>query len=137
MTRPPYLSCAIGILRLWMGGMFLELGIQKWVYLIDTSVFYAHLGIPKPFAVSVLIGSTEIICSCLLIVGIYSRFAAIPLIGSLTLTCLFVHLPQLKQEWLWVLHIHELSIMAHLVLIIIVGGGAWQLETYWKKTKKS
>ena len=78
-TRAPGWSILV---RLLVGlVVFLPEGIQKLEYpdLLGAGRF-AHIGIPYPDLMGPFVGLVEIVCGALIIVGIFTRFAAIPLL---------------------------------------------------------
>lgn len=71
------------VLRLYWGWSFFQTGWGKLGDLSGPTKFFTELGIPFPAFNAVLVGCTETICGLLLLVGLASRLAAIPLIITL------------------------------------------------------
>jgi putative oxidoreductase len=75
-------------LRLYWGWQFIGTGTGK---LMDTAAFadrFQGWGVPLPHVSVVLAGSTEAACGLLLLVGLASRIAAIPLIFAMAVAYL-------------------------------------------------
>jgi putative oxidoreductase len=66
--------------RLTLGVVFIGTGWGKLHSLEKVTEFFTELGIPAPGFNAVLASSAEFICGLLLLVGLLSRLAAIPLI---------------------------------------------------------
>src|SRR5437867_12123456 len=82
--------------RLTLGVLFIGTGWGKLHGLDKVTDFFTELGIPAPGFNAVLAASAELICGALLLVGLLSRLAAIPLIAVMTvaiLTAKLEHLP--------------------------------------------
>ena len=70
------------VVRLLVGAVFLSEGIQKFLYPEALGVGrFAEIGIPAPTVLAPFVGSVEIACGTLLLLGLATRFAALPLIA--------------------------------------------------------
>ncbi len=67
------------LFRLYWGWQFLETGYGKLTNIGDVTDFFVSLGIPFPTLTVYLVGATELTGGILLILGLASRLAAIPL----------------------------------------------------------
>lgn len=67
-------------IRLYWGYGFFQAGYHKLLDIPATTAFFSKLGIPFSEAVAYFVGGVESIGGILLIAGLFSRFAAIPLI---------------------------------------------------------
>lgn len=68
------------ILRLYWGWSFVQTGWGKLMNLDRTAAFFTDLGIPAPKLNAIAAGGTECAGGVLLIVGLFSRIASVPLI---------------------------------------------------------
>src|SRR2546430_12068320 len=66
--------------RLAVGVVFAGTGWGKLHHLDKITSFFADLGIPAPGFNAVLVGSAELICGVLLLIGLFTRLASLPLI---------------------------------------------------------
>src|SRR5437763_11141172 len=72
---------AVVLVRLIVGGVFLSEGVQKFLFPDALGVGrFAKIGIPAPEVMAPFVGVCEIVCGALLILGLLTRFAAIPMI---------------------------------------------------------
>jgi len=72
------------VLRLYWGWNFFLTGKGKLLHLDRTAEYFAGLGIPLPKLNVVLAGGTECLGGLLLVVGLWSRVASVPLIFTLS-----------------------------------------------------
>lgn len=69
------------LIRIMVGAVFLAEGIQKFLYPAEVGAGrFARIGLPQPELVAPFVGSIEILCGTLVIVGLFTRLAAIPLL---------------------------------------------------------
>jgi putative oxidoreductase len=69
------------LIRLIVGGVFLSEGIQKFLFPDENGVGrLAKIGIPSPEFTAPFVGVVEIVCGVLILFGLLTRLAAIPLI---------------------------------------------------------
>jgi putative oxidoreductase len=68
------------IIRMMVGAVFLSEGIQKFLYAEKLgSGRFAKIGLPNPDFLGPFVGSFEIACGILILIGLFTRLAAIPL----------------------------------------------------------
>ncbi len=74
-------SPAVTLIRLAVGGVFLTEGIQKFLYPDALGAGrFTKIGIPAPEISASFVGVVEIVCGALLLLGLLTRLASIPLI---------------------------------------------------------
>jgi putative oxidoreductase len=80
-----FLQCPVLlVIRLYWGWQFFLTGRGKLEHLDKTTAFFASLGIPAPHLNAIMAASTECTCGLLLLAGLFSRFAAVALIGVMS-----------------------------------------------------
>lgn len=72
----PYLLLVI---RLYWGIQFATAGAHKWLNLENVASYFQTLGIPLPFANAFFAGTVELVGGLLLVAGLMTRIAALPL----------------------------------------------------------
>jgi len=70
-------------LRLLYGGQFIQTGHGKLAHLAQTAEFFRSLNLPAPGAQAVLVGCTEFFGGLLLVLGLGTRLASVPLVISM------------------------------------------------------
>jgi putative oxidoreductase len=135
------------LMRLLVGLIvFLPEGIQKLAFPDSLGAGrFANIGIPYPEVMGPFVGIVEIVCGALIIVGLCTRLAAIPLIIIMVVAIVSTKVPILLGHDVWIFHVPKLSryglwSMAHearadfdMLLgsfyLLIKGPGAWSLDT--------
>jgi uncharacterized membrane protein YphA (DoxX/SURF4 family) len=120
------------LVRLLVGGVFLVEGIQKFLYPDALGVGrFAKIGIPAPAVMAPFVGVVEIACGLMLIVGLLSRAAAIPLVVDMLVAIATTKIPVLVKSGFWAMA-HEArtdySMLLGSVFIILVGSGPLSLD---------
>jgi putative oxidoreductase len=88
--------------RLGVGVIFLLEGIKKFLFPDDWGVGrFIKIGIPAPHVMAPFVGTVEAICGGLIIVGLLTQLAAIPLLIDITVAFLTTKVPLLLQKGFW------------------------------------
>jgi putative oxidoreductase len=130
-TRAP---AAVILIRLLVGGVFLSEGIQKFVYPEQLGVGrFVKIGIPHPQIMAPVVGCFEIGCGTLLILGLFTRLAAIPLIAIISVAIWTTKIPMLAEKGFWSMA-HEARTDYCMLLgglcLLIVGAGALSFDRW-------
>lgn len=88
---PTLQSLCLLFVRVTMGWGFFLTGRGKLLDLDRTTQFFESLHLPLPQAQAILAGSTELIGGLLLVLGLGTRFAAVPLIVTMIVAYLTAH----------------------------------------------
>ncbi len=147
-------TCAPGwsiLVRLLVGlVVFFPEGIRKLTFpdLLGAGRF-AKIGIPYPDLIGPFVGAVEMICGALIILGLFTRLAAIPLIVIMVVAIVSTKIPILLGHDFWIFHLPKLArygfwSVAHearadfcmllgLLYLLIEGGGRWSLDALLSK----
>ena len=137
------------LVRLLVGlVVFLPEGIQKLAFpdLLGAGRF-ARIGIPFPEIMGPFVGGVEIVCGLLIILGLYTRLAAIPLIVIMVVAIASTKIPILLGQDFWIFHLpadmkrvgfwaaqHEaradFTMLLGSLFLLIVGAGRWSLDAW-------
>ena len=81
----------ITLVRLMVGVVFVVHGSQKWFvwHPAGTVAGFAHLGFPPAAAYTAM--TAELLCGVLLVLGLFTRLAAIPIVITMAVAILKVH----------------------------------------------
>ena len=133
------------LIRLMVGGIFLSEGIQKFLFPNENGVGrFVKIGIPAPEVTAPFVAVVEIVCGALILVGLLTRLAAVPLIVDMLVAILSTKIPILLGYGFWGFSLRNLPYygfwgMAHeartdfsmllgSLFLLIVGAGAWSLD---------
>ena len=136
---------SVFLIRLAVGGVFLSEGIQKFVYAAENGAGrFAKIGIPAPDVMGPFVGVAEIVCGALILIGLLTRLAAIPLIFDMAVALLSTKVPILLGHGFWGFSmrtlpyygfwgmLHEsradLAMLLGSTFLLIVGAGVWSVD---------
>jgi putative oxidoreductase len=125
-------SPAVILIRFIVGGVFLSEGIQKFLLPGDLGVGrFAKIGIPSPEVMAPFVGVVEIVGGLLLLAGLLTRLAAIPLIIDMLVAVTTTKLPILHKSGFWTMA-HEARVdyamLLGCIFLLIAGAGTWSLD---------
>ncbi len=110
-----------------VGLLFLSTGWGK-VHNIDKVTGFFHtLGIPAPGLNAVVVGYSELVCGALLIVGLLTRLATIPLIVSMIVAILTAKLKDIHGLF-DLIGTDEFTYLCVLVMVAVIGPGLVSLD---------
>lgn len=93
---------AVFLIRLAVGGVFLSEGIQKFLYPGALGFGrFLRIGIPNPQFMAPFVGVVEITCGSLLLLGLLTRLAALPLVIDIVVALLETKFPYWLQHGFW------------------------------------
>lgn len=126
------LSWGTLLLRILVGWVFLSEGIQKFLFpeALGTGRF-TKIGIPLPQYTAPFVGVVEILFGSLLIVGLFTSLAAIPLLIDIAVAIATTKIPLLLKQGFWSA-MHEartdFCMLLGLIAIILFGAGRFSLD---------
>jgi putative oxidoreductase len=120
------------LIRLLVGSVFLSEGIQKFLFPATLGVGrFVKIGIPAPHFFAPFVGVVEILCGALLILGLLTRLATIPLIVDISVAIVTTKIPIWSQAGFWSMA-HEARtdycMLLGLVFLVIVGSGPFSID---------
>jgi len=118
--------------RVMIGWVFLSEGIQKFLFPAALGVGrFEKIGIPFPGFSAPFVGVVEIVFGVLLILGLLTRLAAIPLLIDILVAIATTKIPMLAKSGFWAA-MHEartdFCMLLGLIFLLIVGGGRLSLD---------
>jgi len=120
------------LIRLAVGAVFLSEGVQKFLYPADLGVGrFVKIGIPSPQFFAPFVGVVEIICGALILLGLLTRLAAIPLIVDMLVAITTTKIPILMKSGFWAMA-HEARVDYAMLLgclfLLAVGAGPISID---------
>lgn len=120
------------IIRLMVGVVFLSEGIQKFLFVETLGAGrFAEIGLPNPEFLGPFVGSFEITCGVLVLLGLFTRFAAISLIFIMLVSMATTKADTFGNEGFWAMMHGNRTDWAMLLgnlFLIIRGGGRWSVD---------
>jgi len=118
--------------RLAVGIIFFSEGIQKYLFpeLLGTGRF-EKIGFNNAAFWAYFTGAFEIVCSVLILVGLFTRLASIPLFIIMIVAFITTKIPELTEKGFWFMaHDYRTDFAMTLLLIylLIYGGGKNSLD---------
>jgi len=138
------------LLRLMVGGVFLWEGILKFVYANQGVGRFTKLGFPFPDSTASFVGGLEIVGGLLILLGLGTRFVAIPFFIEMVVAMLATKIglylgtsplplpPSPPQAGFWaVLHEvrSEYAQLLTVAFLLVAGPGPWSLDARWARKR--
>ncbi|ASS50959.1 MAG: DoxX family protein [Candidatus Fluviicola riflensis] len=120
------------LIRLMVGAVFLSEGIQKFLFpdLLGAGRF-AKIGLPSPEFLGSFVGSFEIVCGALVLLGLLTRFASFPLIIIILVAIATTKTEVLADKGFWeMLHVcrTDWAMFLGSIFLLIKGGGSLSVD---------
>jgi putative oxidoreductase len=138
---------AVLLVRVLVGWVLVSEGVQKFLFpeLLGVGRF-TRIGIPAPGVMAPFVGAVEIAGGALLLVGLMTRLAAIPLLINMAVAVLSTKVPILLGHGYWIFNLPknprygfwgaaseartDVSMLLGLLFLLIVGAGAWSFDAH-------
>lgn len=129
---PVHNSKSIILIRLVVGLVFLSEGIQKFLFpAIRGAGRFEKIGLPNPDFLGSFVGAFEIVCGILLLLGLFTRLASIPIIIIMLVAIATTKADVLREEGFWAM-LHgsrtDWAMLLCSIYLLIKGGGLWSLD---------
>jgi putative oxidoreductase len=131
--KPARGPASIALIRLAVGLIFFTQGILKYTDPQMGVVRFARIGFPHPFFTAHFVGAFEIVCGLLVLLGLWTRAAAVPLWIVITTAIATTKIPELFRAnqgfWFMVSDARtDFAMFCSLLFLIWMGGGALSLD---------
>ena len=130
-------SAALILVRVLVGWVFTSEGVQKFLFPEQLGVGrFQKIGIPAPEVLAPFVGTVEIVCGLLVLLGLFTRYATVPLLGVISVAIATTKIPTLAASGVWAM-LHEartdFSMVLGLAFLLIVGPGSLSLDARREK----
>ena len=129
------------IVRATVGLVFLSEGIQKFLFpAVLGPGRFLQIGFSHPAFWAYFTGTFEIVCSIMVLLGLLTRLASIPLLIVMLTAFITTKWPILTEKGFWAMaHEYRTDFAMTLLLIylIIYGAGKWSLDSCLFKPDKT
>lgn len=130
---------AVLIIRLMVGLVFVSEGIQKFLFSAEVGAGrFAKIGMPSPEILGPMVGAFEIVCGALVLFGLFTRLAVIPLLTIMCVAIYTTKIPILFKSGFWKMA-HDartdFSMFLGSLFLLIVGAGIVSLDARLSRRK--
>lgn len=121
------------LIRAAVGLIFFTQGILKFTSAKMGVERFTHIGFPWPGFTAHFVGSFEIVCGLLVLVGLLTRLATVPLLIVIATAIVTTKLPQLTRAgqgfWFMVSDARtDFAMLCSLLFLLGAGPGRWSLD---------
>lgn len=135
----PVAARSIVLVRLAVGLIFATQGFLKY---IDPNMGvhrFARIGFPAPLFTAHFVGAFEMACGMLVLVGLWTRLAAIPLLIVICTAIVTTKIPELFRPaqgfWYMVSDARtDFAMLCCLLFLLFCGPGTWSLDN-WRSNR--
>ena len=133
MKKLPFYDFQVNvIIRTMVGPVFLPEGIQKFLFAdVDGVGRFLKIGIPSAMFMAPFVGVNEIVCGILLIIGLWVRLAAVPLLIVIPTAIYTTKIPMLMEKGFRAAA-HEgradFCMLPGLVFLLVYGAGRYSVD---------
>lgn len=125
---------AVILIRLLVGAVFLSEGIQKFLFPESVGAGrFARIGIPSPEFTAPFVGTFEIACGALILLGLLTRLAVVPTIVIMLVAISTTKVPILLDQGFWKMA-HDArtdwSMLLGSLFLLLAGAGPWSLDAF-------
>jgi putative oxidoreductase len=128
--------------RVAVGSVFLTSGFVKFLFDNQGSGRFAKIGLPHAPALAAFVGTTEVVCGTLVILGLLVRLAALPLVVDMMVALVTTKLPLLfgagpepvaaaPRTGLWAFAYQarlDVTMLLACVFLVVAGAGLFSLD---------
>lgn len=123
---------AVIFIRLMIGAVFLSEGIQKFLFPDQLGAGrFLKIGLPMPELLGPFVGTFEVVCGSLVLLGLLTRLAVMPLLVIMAVALTTTKWPMLAAQGFWHMA-HEArtdwSMSLGSWFLLIAGAGPWSLD---------
>ena len=131
--KPTTGPASIVLIRLAVAMIFFTQGILKFVDPNMGVVRFTKIGFSHPYFTVHFVGTFEVVCGLLVLVGFWTKAAAVPLLIVITTAIATTKIPELfranQGSWYTVSDARtDFAMFCSLLFLIFAGGGAWSLD---------
>ena len=100
---------------------------------------FERLGLPNPDLLAAIVGTTELLCGGLVLLGLFTRAACVPLMGIKLLALVRAQWPLMASQGFWMMAYQarvDLALLLAAISIAIGGAGAWSLDGWLRRRRR-
>ena len=132
-------SSAIFAIRLMVGGVFFLEGVKKFLFPDQWGAGrFVTFGIPTPHVMGPFVGAVEIVCGLLVLMGLRTSLAAIPLLAVISTAIATTKIPILFKTGWWRMEDvgrTDYCMLMGSIFLILAGSGCLSLDAHFSRDK--
>jgi uncharacterized membrane protein YphA (DoxX/SURF4 family) len=130
--KPAHGPASILLIRLAVGLIFFTQGILKYTDPNMGVLRFTRIGFSHPYFTARFVGTFEILCGLLVLLGLWTRAAAVPLLIVICTAIVATKLPELARAnqgfWFMVSDARtDFAMLCSLLFLLKLGGGDWSV----------
>ncbi len=142
LLRPAWNSPAVIFVRIAVGLIFLTQGLLKYLDPNMGANRFAKIGFAHPGFTAHFVGTFEIACGLLVLIGAITRLAAIPLLIIICTAIASTKFPELGRPnqgiWFMVSDARtDFSMLMSLLFLLAAGAGSWSVDAALISSRES
>jgi putative oxidoreductase len=139
---PAWNSGAVILIRLAVALIFFSQGLLKYIDPNMGMNRFNRLGFPHPAFTAHFVGAFEMLCGSLVLLGLLTRLAAIPLLIVICTAIATTKIPELSRPnqgfWFMVSDARtDFAMLMSLLFLLIAGAGAWSIDSHFYQDSAS
>ena len=124
---------SILLVRIAVGLIFFTQGVLKYIDPNLGVIRFTRIGFPHPYFTAHFVGTFEVGCGLLLLLGLWTRLVSVPLLMVIATAIATTKVPELLHAnqgfWYMVSDARtDFAMFCCLVFLILLGGGNWSLD---------
>ncbi len=134
------------VVRMLLGLVFLPEGIKKFLFPEQWGAGrFEKIGIPEPALMAHFVGAVEIVCGLLLLFGLLTRLATIPLLVDIAVAIATTKIPLLwratavsAKVGFWPMQAEsrtDFAMLMGLVFLLLAGAGSLSLDAWLRRRR--
>jgi putative oxidoreductase len=140
-SGPEKTQAAILAVRLLVGAVFFLEGIKKFLFPAQWGAGrFATIGIPAPHVLGPFVGAVEMVCALLVLLGLRTSLASIPLLIVICTAIATTKIPVLFKDGFWRMEDlgrTDYSMLMGLIFLLFAGSGSLSLDARFSREKKA
>jgi putative oxidoreductase len=131
--KPSDGPASLVLIRLAVGLIFFTQGILKFTDPHMGVMRFTRIGFPHPYFTAHFVGTFEIACGFLVLIGLWTRAASIPLLIVISTAIATTKIPELSRAnqgfWFMVSDARaDFAMFCSLIFLIVMGAGSWSAD---------